>query len=151
MSKVLDRALDTAVAALAEDHRQLREVEADNSALVNTRGDLPAEAATEYERRRKARGEWDGSGLKIFDGGAVEGLGAGYGAPDGPRPREEGGGAPTATGGLIECAWEKSGRAPPETPAFLPGPQFPFTSFADDNLEPCFGSRLPPFFGQPVG
>eukprot|EP00198_Chlamydomonas_reinhardtii_P007846 XP_001697183.1 UPF2 protein [Chlamydomonas reinhardtii] len=54
LSKVFDRAFEAAAAALGEDHRQLQEIEAENSALVNTRGDLPAEAAAEYERRRKA-------------------------------------------------------------------------------------------------
>ncbi|GIL89159.1 hypothetical protein Vretifemale_17018, partial [Volvox reticuliferus] len=53
LTKVLDRALEAAMAALTEDHRQLRDLEAENSALVNTRGDLPADAAAEYERRRK--------------------------------------------------------------------------------------------------
>ncbi|GFR49426.1 hypothetical protein Agub_g11483, partial [Astrephomene gubernaculifera] len=54
VTRVLDRALDSAASALSEDHRQLAALEAEHAALVNTRGDLPAEAAAEYERRRKA-------------------------------------------------------------------------------------------------
>ncbi|KAG2482394.1 hypothetical protein HYH03_018672 [Edaphochlamys debaryana] len=54
LTKVFDRAFEAASAALAEDHRGLGAMEAENAALVNTRGDLPPDLAAEYERRRKA-------------------------------------------------------------------------------------------------
>ncbi|GIL89145.1 hypothetical protein Vretifemale_17016, partial [Volvox reticuliferus] len=51
LTKVLDRALEAAMAALTEDHRQLRDLKAEISTLPKTRRKLPVDV--EYERRRK--------------------------------------------------------------------------------------------------
>ncbi len=66
IAKAFDRALESAAAALSEDHVSLSTLEADNAALVNTRGDLPPDAAAEYERRRKVRGGREAGGVGVL-------------------------------------------------------------------------------------
>jgi hypothetical protein len=51
--KVFDRAFDSAAEVLVADHAELRQQEAENARVLNTRGDLPEALAQQYEGSRK--------------------------------------------------------------------------------------------------
>lgn len=51
--QVVEKLFEAGSTTLVEEAGGLREVEAENARVVNNRGDLPAEAAAEYEKRRK--------------------------------------------------------------------------------------------------
>eukprot|EP00798_Chlamydomonas_sp_ICE-L_P014700 gene14700-20740_t len=53
-NKYLSKAYEAASDALVEEHKGLKEAEVENTRIVNNRGDLPADIAAEYERKRKA-------------------------------------------------------------------------------------------------
>ncbi|KAG1671472.1 hypothetical protein FOA52_003130 [Chlamydomonas sp. UWO 241] len=53
-NKALGIAFQAASAALAEEHKALAAQEQENTRVVNSRGDLPADMASDYERARKA-------------------------------------------------------------------------------------------------
>lgn len=54
LSSIVDKAFDAACAALVADHKALCALEQENTRVINSRGDLPADAAAEYESKRKA-------------------------------------------------------------------------------------------------
>ncbi len=51
--QALGRAFQAACAALTEDHQALGEQEQENTRVLNSRGDLPADMAADYEKKRK--------------------------------------------------------------------------------------------------
>ncbi|GFH33224.1 uncharacterized protein HaLaN_32562, partial [Haematococcus lacustris] len=54
LRKVLSKVFEGASNALVSENKAMRELEAENMRVVNSRGDLPVEAAAEYEKKRKS-------------------------------------------------------------------------------------------------